>query len=66
MSRIESLEKEIESLSPDELAAFREWFLEYDAALWDQQIENDARSGRLDGLVAEAEAEFRDGKNKDL
>lgn len=50
MSKVESLEQEIRKLSPQELAELRTWFLEYDAEVWDRQIEEDARAGRLDRL----------------
>jgi hypothetical protein len=50
MTRVEALEAEIKKLSPTELAQFREWLLEHDAAEWDRQIESDASSGKLDEL----------------
>lgn len=46
------IEQDIQALSPDELAQFRAWFLEYDWAIWDRQIERDAEAGRLDDLAA--------------
>lgn len=39
MGKVEKIEQEIEALSPDELAQFRAWFLEYDWAAWDCQLE---------------------------
>ena len=54
MSKIEKIEQEIQALSPEELAQFRAWFLEYDWAIWDRQIERDAEAGRLDDLAARA------------
>jgi hypothetical protein len=54
MGKIEKIEQEIQALSPDELAQFRAWFLEYDWALWDRQLERDAEAGRLDDLAAKA------------
>jgi hypothetical protein len=54
MSKIEKIEQEIQALSPEELAQFRAWFLEYDWAIWDRQIERDAEAGRLDNLAARA------------
>lgn len=54
MSKVESLEQEIRKLSPQELAQLRTWFLEYDAELWDRQLEEDVRAGRLDGLAKKA------------
>ena len=49
------LEQAVTQLSPKELSRFRAWFEEYYAQLWDKQIEADAKSGRLDRLVVEAE-----------
>jgi len=43
MTKVQKLERDIRSLSAKELAAFREWFAAFDAALWDQQLEADAR-----------------------
>jgi hypothetical protein len=54
MGKIEKIEQEIQALSPDELAQFRAWFLEYDWAAWDRQIERDAEADRLDDLAARA------------
>ena len=54
MSKIEKIEQEIQALSPEELAQFRAWFLEYDWAIWDRQIERDAEAGRLDDLATRA------------
>jgi len=54
MSKVESLEREVEKLTPEELAAFREWFATYDADAWDRQIESDASADMLNRLAAEA------------
>ena len=59
MSRIERIEGQVKGLSPDELRAFRDWFGEFDAELWDDQIEADARNGKLRAV---AERAFRDHK----
>lgn len=66
MSRIEKLEQDVQALSPEELAQFRAWFLEYDWALWDRQIERDAEAGRLDGLAAKALRDHDSGKSTPL
>ena len=54
---IQEIERAITELSPKELTRFREWFDEYYAQVWDKQIEQDAASGRLDKLMAEADKE---------
>lgn len=66
MSKVEKLEREIDSLSPPELAAFRAWFVEFDWAVWDAQLEGDVRVGRLDSLAAQALRDHADGKTKPL
>jgi len=63
MGKIEKIEREIQGLSPEELAQFRAWFLEYDWANWDRQIERDAESGRLDDLAARALRDHAAGKS---
>ena len=66
MTKIESLEKEVEQLSPQELRAFRRWFAEFDAELWDQEIERDVAAGKLDRLADEAIAEHKRGEGRDI
>lgn len=66
MTEVEQLERGIENLTPEQLARFRAWFLEFDARVWDQQIEADAKAGKLDGLIAEALADYKAGKARDL
>ena len=66
MSKVENIEQEVQDLTPSELAAFRRWFLEFDAQAWDQQIEDDIRNGKLDKLAEEALTAHRAGKSKEL
>lgn len=66
MKKLEDLEKEVSALSPEELADFRAWFLEYDGAAWDQQIASDAKSGKLDSLAREAKAQYDSGKSSEV
>jgi hypothetical protein len=66
MGNVKSIEQAVESLPPAELAEFRRWFAEFDAAVWDKQIEQDAASGKLDGLAAEALADYRAGSTREL
>jgi hypothetical protein len=54
MSKLETLEKRVSGLSAQELADFRQWFTEFDAAAWDRQIERDVKAGELDALADEA------------
>ena len=66
MGNVKSIEKAVESLPPSELAEFRHWFAEFDGAAWDHQIEHDADSGKLDSMAAEALADYRSGKAREL
>jgi hypothetical protein len=66
MGKIEKIEQEVEALSPEELAQFRAWFLEYDWAAWDRQIERDSRAGRLDAPAAKALRDHAAGKTTPL
>jgi hypothetical protein len=64
MSQIEMLEQTVKQLSPGELAAFRSWFIEFDTAEWDRQIEMDSETGNLDRLVQSAFEEHKAGKRR--
>lgn len=66
MTRIERLEQEIRELDRAELAAFREWFREYDSDEWDRQIEEDLRAGKLSELARRAAASHEAGNTKEL
>lgn len=52
------IEKAVEQLPPDELAAFANWFEEYLGDRWDQQIERDIAAGKLDHLGEKADEDF--------
>jgi hypothetical protein len=54
---INKIQKAIKELSSEEFARFREWFEDYCAEVWDKQIEADAKSGRLDKFITEADEE---------
>jgi hypothetical protein len=62
MTKIEELERAVISLTAEEYRKFRQWFLEHDWAEWDQQIEEDARAGKLDFLIREALEAKQQGK----
>jgi len=55
-----------QALSPEELAQFRAWFLEFDWATWDHQIERDVQAGRLDALAEKALRDHAAGKTTPL
>jgi len=66
MTKVEAVEQQVQELTPEELEAFRVWFEEFDAAVWDRKIETDARTGRLDGLAEQALAAHRRGESQEL
>jgi hypothetical protein len=66
MTKIEDIEKAVELLSPEDLARFREWFEEFEARLFDDKIERDARAGKLDKLIAEARANHAAGRREEF
>ncbi len=59
---VQELESAVSSLPPEELAHFQARFEEFAADAWDRQIEMDARAGKLDHLVAQADADFEAGR----
>ena len=63
---IEELEKAVAKLPPDQFAQFRAWFDEFDAARFDQKIERDAKTGKLDALADQAIDDLRKGRTRAL
>lgn len=66
MSKLQTLERRVSALSAKELAEFRRWFAEFDAAAWGREIERDAKAGKLDALAAEALREHSLGKSTEF
>jgi hypothetical protein len=66
MSPLEAIERQIEQLSPEELAKLREWFANYDAAVWDRQFETDVHAGKLDSLAERALRAHAAGQSTEL
>jgi hypothetical protein len=66
VSKVQEIEAAVSKLSRDELATFRNWFTEFDAADWDKQFGADVATGCLDDLADEAIRDFREGRCRDL
>ena len=49
--QMEMLKQNVRQLSPRELSAFHAWFIDFDAAEWDRQLEMDSETGKLDRLA---------------
>ena len=66
MTKLEKIEQEIASLPQADVFKLANWFAEFHAELWDRQIEEDSKAGRLDKLFAEAEADIAAGNVRPL
>ena len=66
MRKIEHIEQQIRELSAGEFSELRDWVLEQDWRTWDAQIEADARSGKLDKLIADSQADYTAGRTRPL
>lgn len=62
MNKLESIEKQIEKLSSEELANFRRWYAAFDAEVWDREFETDVKAGRLDALADKALRDHNSGQ----
>ena len=66
MDALQDIQTAVSQLSAQQLAAFRAWFAEFDAELWDRELERDVAAGRLDALAEEALQALREGQCTDL
>lgn len=66
MSSVQEIQEAVSQLPDEDLAAFRNWFAEFDASLWDRQFEADVSAGRLDQLAEQALQDLREGRCTDL
>lgn len=55
---VAEIEAAIEKLPPDEFSELSQWFAEFEARVWDEQIADDLQSGKLKNLLEEAETDF--------
>ena len=61
MERVEEIEAAIQRLQPEEYKRLVQWFLAREQARWDEQMDRDSSSGKLDFLFDEAEGESAQG-----
>ena len=66
MRSVAEIQAEIEKLSRAEQRKLAEWFAQVQADAWDAQIEGVVNTGRLDHLIARAEADIAAGRTKPL
>jgi hypothetical protein len=60
------IERAIAQLSPQDFTHLRERFEEFESRLWDEQIERDAKSGKLDKIAEQALNDYHAGKATEL
>jgi hypothetical protein len=63
---VKEIESAIAQLPPSELAELAKWFEEFQSRVWDEQLEQDVRGGRLDALIQRAEQDFEQGRCEPL
>lgn len=66
MTNIYEIKEAVEHLSREDFSLFREWFLEFEAHQWDQQIEADIKAGKLDELAQQALKDFESNQCTEL
>ncbi|UXE60014.1 MAG: hypothetical protein KA717_30745 [Woronichinia naegeliana WA131] len=66
MTKLQLIQTEIETLTDDEFTCLKNWINELDAQQWENQIEEDSNSGRLDFLIEESLLEKSKGQLKEL
>ena len=63
---VKEIEIAISQLPRAQVAELADWFDEFRERLWDQQIERDSSSGRLQKLLDEARDDLESGQCKPL
>jgi hypothetical protein len=66
MSTVQEIESAVSHLPPADLAAFRAWVADFDAAAWDRTFAADVAAGRLEAFSEEALSDLRSGRTKEL
>jgi hypothetical protein len=66
MGKLDTIKKSLEELSLSEQQEMLAWFIELKERLFDEQIERDAKAGKLDFLMDEALEEHRAGRTTPL
>jgi hypothetical protein len=65
INRLE-VESAIKQMPESEIRALASWLQDYLDEMWDRQIEADLTAGKLDDLIARAEADIITNKVRDL
>ncbi len=64
--QVGEIKSAITLLPRSELVDLGQWFREFEAQVWDAQIEKDVEVGKLDKLAEEALADFEAGRCTEL
>jgi hypothetical protein len=66
MTKLQLIQTKIETLTNDEFTYLKNWINELDAQQWENQIEEDSNSGKLDFLIEESLLEKSKGQLREL
>ncbi|WP_315788985.1 hypothetical protein [Fischerella sp. JS2] len=66
MGTLPEIEAAIKQLPENDIRQLAAWLEEYLEQIWDQQIETDWASGKLDRLIAKAEADIAANQVQDI
>lgn len=63
---VTEIQEAITELTSDDLADLMKWLDDYQAKLWDKEIDGDLQAGRLDAVLAEVDEEYEAGLGQPL
>lgn len=66
MGTLPEIETAIKQLPESDIRQLAIWLQEYLDQMWDKQIEADVASGKLDNLIAKAEADIAANRVRDI
>jgi hypothetical protein len=66
MTKLEKIEQDIAALDPRDVRKLADWIENYKAELWDNQMMEDAKAGKLNQLIENARQEIAAGKVRPL
>ena len=64
MSTVKEIESAIQRLPAQDFTKLSKWFDEYRDDAWDRQMKKDAKAGRLQFLIDQAEEDIAAGRTK--
>lgn len=64
--RVQTAERIVQDLSPEELTEFASWFTDFHSRIWDIEIERDSLAGRFDQMIEKAHKDFEAGLAKEI